>query len=97
MNVINEAISASTSMSGFQQYCKSHLISGCCDEAILAEIPIMQHSFAIIPDILHQLYQGVVKHLANWCTGLMSKKELDSRICTLPPCFSGSDTSKGLV
>jgi hypothetical protein len=95
LKVINEAVSASTSMSGFQQSCKSHLISGATTRPFWQGFPLCDIHLAIMPDILHQLYQGVVKHLTNWCSSLMSEKELDSCICTLPPCFGVHHFKKG--
>ncbi|KAG2035181.1 hypothetical protein BDR03DRAFT_868625, partial [Suillus americanus] len=50
---------------------------------------------SITPDILHQLYQGVVKHLIHWCSSLMSEQELDDRIRCLPPCFGVHHFKKG--
>jgi hypothetical protein len=29
---------------------------------------------------LHQLYQGVFKHLVSWCQSLMTEEEIDTRI-----------------
>lgn len=95
MKVISEALSTSTSMSGFQQLCKSHLISGAVTRPFWQGFPLCDIHLAIVPDILHQLYQGVVKHLTNWCASLMSEKELDSRIRTLPPCFGVRHFQKG--
>ena len=40
---------------------------------------------AITPDILHQLYQGVVKHLNGWLRKLIGDAELDARFKRLPP------------
>ncbi|EJD38782.1 hypothetical protein AURDEDRAFT_17691, partial [Auricularia subglabra TFB-10046 SS5] len=34
---------------------------------------------AITPDILHQLYQGMIKHLVKWLQKIVGKKELDAR------------------
>lgn len=34
---------------------------------------------AISPDILHQLYQGMIKHLTAWVTELVGADELDAR------------------
>jgi len=42
---------------------------------------------AITPDVLHQLYQGVFRHLLNWCKRGVSEAELDARIRALPPSF----------
>ncbi|KAJ7731745.1 hypothetical protein B0H16DRAFT_1772455 [Mycena metata] len=40
---------------------------------------------AISPDILHQLYQGVVKHLIAWLTECVGEAEIDARCRRLPP------------
>ncbi|KAJ7812552.1 hypothetical protein B0H14DRAFT_2605664 [Mycena olivaceomarginata] len=40
---------------------------------------------AISPDILHQLYQGVIKHLIAWVTACSSEAEVDTRCHRLPP------------
>jgi hypothetical protein len=40
---------------------------------------------AITPDILHQLYQGVVEHLISWLRKLIGDTELDARFKRLPP------------
>ncbi|THU93081.1 hypothetical protein K435DRAFT_799989 [Dendrothele bispora CBS 962.96] len=39
----------------------------------------------ISPDILHQLYQGVMKHLKNWVLAAFSEAEIDARCRHLPP------------
>ncbi|VDC05619.1 unnamed protein product [Peniophora sp. CBMAI 1063] len=39
---------------------------------------------AIQPDILHQLYQGVVKHLIAWLRAVYGDKALDARFQCLP-------------
>ncbi|KIY60945.1 hypothetical protein CYLTODRAFT_460272 [Cylindrobasidium torrendii FP15055 ss-10] len=36
------------------------------------------------PDVLHQLYQGVVTHLIKWCQTLLSEHEMDRRIRRMP-------------
>lgn len=40
---------------------------------------------AITPDILHQLLQGVVKHLIEWLMHILGKDELDARCRRIPP------------
>ncbi|KAJ7501623.1 hypothetical protein B0H11DRAFT_1908057 [Mycena galericulata] len=40
---------------------------------------------AISPDILHQLYQGIVKHLIAWLTECCGEAEIDARCRRLPP------------
>ncbi|KAJ7252923.1 hypothetical protein C8J57DRAFT_1187466 [Mycena rebaudengoi] len=40
---------------------------------------------AISPDILHQLYQGIVKHLIAWLIECCGEAEIDARCRRLPP------------
>ncbi|KAG2109509.1 hypothetical protein DEU56DRAFT_874502 [Suillus clintonianus] len=40
---------------------------------------------AITPDILHQLYQGLVKHLLSWLAQACGPSEIDARCRRLPP------------
>ncbi|KAJ6605728.1 hypothetical protein B0H10DRAFT_2311298 [Mycena sp. CBHHK59/15] len=40
---------------------------------------------AISPDILHQLYQGIVKHLIAWLKACCGEAEIDARCRRLPP------------
>ncbi|THU83771.1 hypothetical protein K435DRAFT_688905 [Dendrothele bispora CBS 962.96] len=61
-----------------------------------ANIKPVQHPFwedlpytdifrSITPDLLHQLYQGVMKHLIKWITDICGADELDARVRRLPP------------
>jgi hypothetical protein len=40
---------------------------------------------SITPDILHQLYQGILKHLLAWIQGCWSEAEIDACCHHLPP------------
>ena len=40
---------------------------------------------SITPDVLHQLYQGVVKYLKTWLTSACGATEIDARCRRLPP------------
>ncbi|KAJ6540469.1 hypothetical protein B0H19DRAFT_1212980 [Mycena capillaripes] len=40
---------------------------------------------AISPDVLHQLYQGIVKHLISWLKECCGEAEIDARCRRLPP------------
>ncbi|KIM69876.1 hypothetical protein SCLCIDRAFT_87524, partial [Scleroderma citrinum Foug A] len=42
---------------------------------------------SITPDIFHQLYQGMIKHMVTWCASFMDDAELDHCVHMLPPCF----------
>jgi hypothetical protein len=47
--------------------------------------PLVDIHRCITPDVLHQLYQGVLKHLVAWVQAVMGAEELDRRIQALPP------------
>ncbi|KIJ59346.1 hypothetical protein HYDPIDRAFT_100858 [Hydnomerulius pinastri MD-312] len=40
---------------------------------------------AITPDVLHQLYQGIIKHLISWIKEACGEAEIDARCRRLPP------------
>lgn len=40
---------------------------------------------SITPDVLHQLYQGIIKHLIEWIKEAYSEAEIDARCRRLPP------------
>ena len=42
-------------------------------------------TYTITPDILHQLYQGIMKHTIGWATVALSKAEIDARCRRMPP------------
>jgi hypothetical protein len=93
--VINNNLSISTSLSNFQDRCKQHKVSGAVTRPFWDGFPLCDIHMSITPDILHQLYQGVIKHLIHWSTSLMTEKELDARIQRLPPCFGVRHFNKG--
>ncbi|KAI0639898.1 hypothetical protein C8Q77DRAFT_1214290 [Trametes polyzona] len=49
------------------------------------DLPYVNIYTSITPDILHQLYQGVVKHLLSWLTSALGPEEIDARCRRLPP------------
>ncbi|KAJ3791520.1 hypothetical protein GGU11DRAFT_645092, partial [Lentinula aff. detonsa] len=54
-------------------------------EPFWAELPYSNVYLAITPDILHQLYQGVFKHIKNWVIEAYGAYEIDARCRRLPP------------
>ena len=48
-------------------------------------LPYIDIYCSITPDILHQLYQGVLKHLIGWIWAVCGDAEVDARCCCLPP------------
>ncbi|KAE9386873.1 hypothetical protein BT96DRAFT_960497 [Gymnopus androsaceus JB14] len=71
-------------------------VSGYTYHLFWDELPFCDIHFAITPDVLHQLYQGVLKHLITWCQQILSKEELDCRIRCLPPCYGVHHFKNGI-
>ena len=59
-------------------------------------LPYADIYFSITPDILHQLYQGVMKHLVSWVIAAFGEKEIDARCRCLPPNHNIHYFSKGI-
>ncbi len=75
---------ASSSISAFHQACMERDVAGGTFDPFWSDFPYTDIHKAITPDILHQLYQGIFKHVVGWCQSIVGEKELDRRICALP-------------
>ncbi|KAH9019477.1 hypothetical protein EDB85DRAFT_1873073 [Lactarius pseudohatsudake] len=72
-----------------------HVFHAACREAGLKPVfhpfweslPLVNIFVSITPDILHQMLQGVMKHLIAWLTrsGLFGAGQIDARCRSLPP------------
>ncbi|KAJ7733721.1 hypothetical protein B0H14DRAFT_3117949 [Mycena olivaceomarginata] len=49
------------------------------------DLPFVNIYLSITPDILHQLFQGVIKHVVSWVKEAYGPLELDARCRRLPP------------
>ncbi|KAI0026550.1 hypothetical protein K488DRAFT_81329 [Vararia minispora EC-137] len=49
-----------------------------------------------MPDILHQLYQGMVKHVIGWLKTVYGADAIDARVQRLPPNHQLRHFSKGI-
>lgn len=52
---------------------------------------------SITSDVLHQLYQGVIKHIINWIKSIFGAPEIDARCRRLPPNHNLRHFSKGIT
>lgn len=76
-----------------------------CDEAGIKGVvkpfwqylPYVDIFRSITPDVLHQLYQGVVKHLVSWIKEGFDPAEIDARCRRLPPNHNIRFFSKGIT
>ena len=79
--------------------------SAACSDAGIKPIvrPFWQHLpysdiyLGITPDVLHQLYQGMMKHLVSWVTVAFGERELNARCKCLPPNHNVRLFSKGIT
>jgi len=72
------------SISAFYRTCMEKDVAGGTYDPFWVDLPYTDIHKTITPDILHQLYQGVFKHLIGWCQRIVGEKELDQRIRCLP-------------
>ena len=61
------------------------------------ELPYTNIYRSITPDILHQLYQGILKHLISWITQACGTLEIDARCRRLPPNHNIRHFMKGIT
>jgi hypothetical protein len=79
----------------FHDHCMHFEVAG-IHKPFWQGFPLTNLAISLTPDVLHQLYQGVFKHLVGWCQSLMSEEELDARIRALPPAFGIRHFKKGI-
>jgi len=48
-------------------------------------LPLADIFLSITPNILHQMFQGMVKHLTSWIIGIFGAAAIDTRCRTIPP------------
>ncbi|KAF7795599.1 hypothetical protein EIP86_006762, partial [Pleurotus ostreatoroseus] len=66
------------------------------DEPFWERLPHCNIHEAITSDVLHQLYQGVVKHCVGWVRHIMTETELDRRFQRIPPAHGVRIFSEGI-
>lgn len=73
-----------TDPAGFLQACKSAGIKPVVDP-FWKDLPYVHIYRSITPDVLHQLYQGILKHLIQWIIEAYGAAEIDARCRRMPP------------
>jgi hypothetical protein len=72
-------------VSSVHALCMESDVSGGRFHPFWVGFPLVDIHRCVTPDVLHQLYQGVLKHLIGWVQEIMGADELDRRIQMLPP------------
>ncbi|KAI1782635.1 hypothetical protein LXA43DRAFT_977455 [Ganoderma leucocontextum] len=83
-NVFNALCALDESPAAFAKACKEAGIRPLTHPFWL-DLPYTNIYLSITPDILHQLYQGVMKHLIAWLQEACGEDEIDARCRRLPP------------
>lgn len=96
LQVMRDARESSSSTAQYFKACMDKEVSGYTYRPFWDQLPFCDIHFAITPDVLHQLYQGVLKHLITWCQQILSKEELDRRIRCLPPSYGVRHFKNGI-
>ena len=76
-----------------------------CDEAGVKPVrrpfwmrfPFVDIFLSITPDILHQMFQGMVKHLIEWLVSIFGRATIDARCRAIPPNFKTTLFTKGIA
>ena len=96
IDLIRSAASEATSPSNFEELCHISNVSCGTLKPFWEGYPLTNIHMSITPDVLHQLYQGVLKHLILWSQDTMTEGELDRRIRCLPPSFGVRHFKNGI-
>jgi len=90
-----ESAKKTPSQASFYRSCMDNDVSGSVYQPFWKDFPYCDIHMATTPDILHQLYQGVITHLIDWVKTLMTEEEFDKRLKALPPAFGVRHFSNG--
>ncbi|KAI0337593.1 hypothetical protein BDW22DRAFT_1314079, partial [Trametopsis cervina] len=84
---------------GFDEFaaaCKSAGIKA-VQHPFWEDLPYVNIYSSITPDILHQLYQGLIKHLVKWLKRAYGSTEIDARCRRMPPSHGTRLFQKGIT
>ncbi|KIY63769.1 hypothetical protein CYLTODRAFT_125515 [Cylindrobasidium torrendii FP15055 ss-10] len=83
-NIKSNAKAATSSTTAYREACYAENVNPNVTHPFWENLPYTDIHLSTTPDVLHQLYQGVLKHLISWCQILLTEKEMDRRIRRLP-------------
>jgi hypothetical protein len=96
--IIQEAnvLRQTKSLSSGNNHCLSNNLAAAANNPFWEDFPLTNIHASITPDVLHQLYQGVLKHLISWCQAIMTEEEMDRCLRTLPPAHGVHHFKNGI-
>ncbi|KAI6040101.1 hypothetical protein EDC04DRAFT_2867769 [Pisolithus marmoratus] len=86
LSTICQAHTLTVSFRVFQLKCRCCLISRTIVMPFWVGFPLCCIHSCVTADVLHQLFQGIIKYLITWCMELINESELDCQLQTLPQC-----------
>ena len=81
---------------GFLQACKGAGVKPVVDP-FWKDLPYVHIYRSITPDVLHQLYQGIVKHVIGWVIKACGSAEINARCRRMPPNHNIRYFTKGIT
>jgi Plavaka transposase len=60
------------------------------------KLPFLHIYRSITPDILHQMYQGIMKHVIQWIIAVLGSTEIDARCRRMPPSHNIRVFTRGI-
>jgi hypothetical protein len=98
LEIIHEAnvLRTNKSTSAGNKHCLDNGLAAAANTPFWADFPLANIHSSMTPDVLHQLYQGVLKHLISWCQAMMTEEEMDRRLRLLPPAHGVRHFKNGI-
>ncbi|KIK52775.1 hypothetical protein GYMLUDRAFT_250910 [Collybiopsis luxurians FD-317 M1] len=96
LGIIKKAQSNGKSPSGVHSLAMEDNVASGNYTPFWTDFPLCDIHNIITPDVLHQLYQGIFKHLISWVQAVMTKEEFDSQVLSLPPVFGVCHFKNGI-
>lgn len=97
IDTMRRAREGKPSLSEFRKRCMENDVTPCAGyKPFWTDFKWASIHASITPDVLHQLYQGVFRHLVGWCKKAITEQDFDERLRALPPAFGVRHFKNGL-